>query len=209
MNTTDEQELTRWLDGMMTATESQAFEVRLQADPVMNAEAQAMKQLCGQVHEHFPRMADVPHPDFFNSQIQERIRELDLADLRKQETARPWLHWLRQPWLSVAGATAVLLLVGVAVFQKDIASESATTVNNMYAPDSQIQARAYHSAEADATVVVLEGVEEIPADKDVVSYKADELDHAQRLVRSATRASSTATGLIAMNDASLAGTMLE
>jgi len=81
----DEQELTRWLDGGMSQEEAARFEARLQGDPAWQAEAHVLLQLCADVKAHFPRLADVPHPDFFNSQVHERIHELELADMR----ARP------------------------------------------------------------------------------------------------------------------------
>ena len=169
MKTTfDEQELTRWLDGEMSATEVSRFESRLQADPVMHSEAQAMKQLCFQVKTHFPRIADVPHADFFNSQIQELISGQDQP---RQEHASPWLRWLTRPWVILAGATALLLLAGLTVFQADPDSDTSTTLLNTYAPDATIQPRTFHSNDANATVLELDGVEEIPADSNVVSYK--------------------------------------
>jgi len=169
MKTTfDEQELSRWLDGEMSAAEVSRFEARLQADPVMHAEAEAMKQLCFQVKTHFPRITDVPHADFFNSQIQERISEQDHP---QQEKTSPWLRWLLRPWVILAGATALVLLAGLTVFQADPDSDTATTLLNTYAPDATIQTRTFHSNDANATVLELDGVEEIPADSNVVSYK--------------------------------------
>ena len=172
MNTTlDEQELTRWLDSEMNPTDLVRFEARLRNDPVMRAEAEAMQSLCSQVKEHFPRAADVSHPDFFNSQIQERIRELDLADQRQQEKGSPWLRWMHRPWLVLAGAMALVLLIGQVVFQSGDDADTSTTLLNTYSPDANIRPRSYHSKDANATVLELDGVEDIPADKNVMGDK--------------------------------------
>ena len=85
MNTNlDEQELHRWLDGELNAAEAAGFESRLREDPALRAEAEAMKLLCADLKAHFPVVKDVPHPDFFNSQIQDRIAELEAADRHRQ-----------------------------------------------------------------------------------------------------------------------------
>ncbi len=172
MNTNlDEQELTRWLDGEMNAVETAAFEARLQLDPGLRAEAELMRQLCADVKAHFPKVEDVSHPEFFNSQILERIGELERAEIRQQEKRSPWLAWLHRPWLVVAGAAAVIILVAQVMFQPDSTADDATTVQSTYAPNGNIQPRTYHSNDANATVLELDGLEDIPADSKVVGYK--------------------------------------
>lgn len=175
MNTnTEEQDFTRWLDGEMTAAEASVFEARMKEDPALRAEAEAMRQLCSDVKAHFPRVVDVPHPDFFNSQVMERIGELERAERRQEVRRAPWLGWLSRPWLTLAGATAVLMLVGFAVLRDD--GDDSTTLLNTYAPDSEIQPRTYHSSDANATVLELDGLEDIPADSNVVGFKVHHSD---------------------------------
>ena len=172
MNTNqDEQELTRWLDGEMNAAETSAFEARLRLDPSLRAEAGLMRQLCADVKTHFPKVEDVSHPEFFNSQILERIGELERADIRQQEKRAPWLAWLHRPWLAVAGAAAVIILVAQVMFGPDTQSDNSTTVQSTYAPNVNIQPRTYHSNDANATVLELDGLEDIPADSKVVGYR--------------------------------------
>jgi anti-sigma factor RsiW len=166
----DEQLLARWLDGEMNADERTAFEARLQSDAALRAEADSLQSLREMLHTGFPQIAEVPHADFFNSQIQERIKEL-----RREEQAAPaatsrtsWA-WLLRPWLLGAAAAACALM---AVLQWPSASSaSATVVLSTYAPNAGVQANTFHSNEANATVLMLDGLESIPADKKVVGYR--------------------------------------
>ena len=185
MNTNlEEQELTRWLDGEMTADEAAGFELRLQSNPAMRAEADAMRQLCADVRTHFPKVSDVPHSDFFNSQIMERICEIDRAERRLEEKQSPWFGWLSRPWLVLAGATAVLMLVGFAVLRDEFDPEASTTLLNTYAPDTEIQPRTYHSNDANATILELDGLEDIPADSNVVGFRVRHSDAQRNMAQS-------------------------
>jgi len=203
MNTNiEEQELTRWLDGELNAAECAAFEARLQNDPALRAEADAMRQLCADVKAHFPKMVDVPHPDFFNSQIMERIGELDRADRRQEAKKSPWLGWLQRPWLVLAGATAVLLIVGYAVMRDDIDTDNATTLLNTYAPDTEIQPHTYHSNDANATVLELDGLEDIPSDSNVVGFRVDHSDTNHNVAQTTLYSrNGQVLQVLAMNDA--------
>jgi anti-sigma factor RsiW len=166
----DEQLLARWLDGEMNADERTAFDARLQSDAALRAEADSLQSLREMLHTGFPRISEVPHADFFNSQIQERINEL-----RREEQAAPaatsrtsWA-WILRPWLLGAAAAACALM---AVLQWPSASSaSATVVLSTYAPNAGVQANTFHSNEANATVLMLDGLESIPADKKVVGYR--------------------------------------
>jgi hypothetical protein len=179
--TPDEIALTRWLDGDMDATELAAFEAQLAVDPTLCEEATAMKELSTALQAEFPRIAEVPHADFFNSQIQERIAQLD-SDIRRsvERNAAPpfWLNWLRMPWL--AGA-AIAALVAVIAITDNHREEHASTVLSTYAPNTAIKPRAFHSDAANATVLMLDGLENIPADRIIIGYQVDHSDTKQEL----------------------------
>ena len=202
MNTNlEEQELTRWLDGEMTAAELASFEARLASDPALRLEAEAMRQLCADVKAYFPVVADVPHPDFFNNQVMERISELERADRRQESKRSPWFAWLTRPWLALAGAAAVLLIVGHFVFSDDMDPENATTLLNTYAPDNEIQTRTYHSKDANATILELDGLEEIPEDSNVVGFKASRSESIRNVAQAkAFSRGDKALAVLAMND---------
>lgn len=107
----------------------------------------------------------VPHADFFNSQIQERIAAHQHADARSKVTATggaSWLDWLRMPW-ALAGAAAVLALA----FFLTRHDGPHTEVLSLYAPSSAVKADVSYSDDAGATVLMLDGLEAFPADRNI------------------------------------------
>ncbi len=165
-------DLIRWLDGEMTAAEYSAFEATLQNDPELAAEAQSMRQLSESLKTHLPAELPVPHAGFFNSQIQVRIAQMDLDDAREREKAAPttagWLSWLRMPWL--AGAAAAAFAIAGLVWTQN-SSSGTSTIASTYTPNPAVHAQVFHSAEAQATILMLDGLEPVPAEKKIVGFR--------------------------------------
>lgn len=170
MNTPPEDyELLRWLDGEMNEAETAAFEARLAADPALKAEADLMKRLSSDLRSHLPAEMPVPYADFFNSQIQVRLAQ--------EENSQPapvvsegWFGWLRLPWLTTAFAAAALALAGLAAWQNSTLESQDELVHSIYVPKAGVQARSFHSSDAQATVLVLDGLEDMPADRKIVGF---------------------------------------
>lgn len=165
-------DLIRWLDGEMTAEERRAFEATLQNDPELAAEAESMRQLSESLKTHLPAEMPVPHADFFNSQIQVRIAQMELDDAREREKAAEstagWLSWLRMPWL--AGATAAAFAIAGLVWTQN-SSKGTSTIASTYTPNPSVHAQVFHSADAQATVLMLDGLEPVPAEKKIVGFR--------------------------------------
>lgn len=165
-------DLIRWLDGEMTADERRAFEATLQNDPELAAEAESMRQLSESLKTHLPAEMPVPHADFFNSQIQVRIAQMELDDAREREKAAEstagWLSWLRMPWL-VGAAAAAFAIAGLVWTQNS--SNGTSTIASTYTPNPSVHAQVFHSADAQATILMLDGLEPIPAEKKIVGFR--------------------------------------
>jgi anti-sigma-K factor RskA len=165
----EEHDLIRWLDGEMTAPERVAFEQRLEHDAALAKEARELRALSVGLRTHLPAEMSVPHADFFNSQIQVRIAQMDLDQARSQQTGSSWaslLLWLRQPQFAAACAVALAVLGFVLLRpSSDVAVESL--ILSSYTPDARVQAHAFHDSAAEATVLMLEGLDAIPAEKKV------------------------------------------
>lgn len=163
----DNHDLIRWLDGEMNEVERALFEGLLAQDPALNKEAMEMKALSDGIRSHLPKEMEVPYADFFNSQIQVRIAQIDAesAGQKSPLSVGAVLQWFRRPWFAVAGAAAM----GVASFMT-LAPASAdhnSRILSSYTPNAHVQARTFHDDAAQATVLMLDGLDEVPADRKV------------------------------------------
>lgn len=168
MKTPDDQLLGRWLDGELSPEERARFEAMMAADPSLREEAESMKKMSAAIRAHVTLERPVPHADFFNSQIQESIAAELAAEARSKGGASAkasWLDWFRSPW-ALAGAAAVLA-VGFFVWSPSGSSGSQTQILSWYAPSTTVKATAFHSNDANATVLMLDGLEAIPAERNV------------------------------------------
>lgn len=169
----DEQLLARWLDGEMDADERASFDARLKTDSALRAEAESLQSLRAAFQEGFPRIAEVPHADFFNSQIQDRIAEIRRSEAKPlpaaQSSGYSWVSLLR-PWILGAGAAACAL-IALLQWPASKGAVSATLVLSTYAPNATVKANTFHSDDANATVLMLDGLDAVPADKKVVGFR--------------------------------------
>jgi hypothetical protein len=166
---TEEHDLIRWLDGETTATERTAFEERLKQDPALAQEARQMRALSASLRTHLPAEMRVPHADYFNTQIEVRITQMALDEARSKQAGVSFaglLQWLRQPWFAVAGAAALAVLSFV-LLRPATSDASESMILSSYTPNTHVQARTYHDNAADATVLMLDGLDAVPAEKKV------------------------------------------
>ncbi len=172
----EDHDLIRWLDGEMNEAERARFTTRLEAEPELKAEAEAMQALSANLRAHLPASLAVPHADFFNSQIQVRISQMELEESRASQrattdTAVSWWQYVRLPWL--ATAAAAIALVAMVLRQPGnpgMAPLGESLVLSSYAPNTEVTPRVFHSNEAEATVLMLDGIQSIPPDRKLVGY---------------------------------------
>jgi len=165
----EEHDLIRWIDGEMNETERATFEERLKQDPVLAKEARQMRDLSTSLRAHLPAEMRVPHADYFNTQIEVRITQMALDDTRAKQAAPGWgimLQWLRQPWFAMAG-TAALAVLGFFLLSPGTGDASESMILSSYTPNTHVQARTYHDTGAEATVLMLDGLDAVPAERKV------------------------------------------
>lgn len=163
----------RWLDEEMPADERATFEQTLASSPELQAEVASARELSRLLKQELPGEMEMPHADFFNSQIQVRLAQMDQEERRAAPAARSgWLNWLRTPWL-IGAAAAVLGILLLRPGGDKSDSQLDTLVMSTYAPNPKVIVSAFHSDEAEATVLMLEGLEELPADRKVVGWHLD------------------------------------
>lgn len=165
----EEHDLTRWIDGEMNDAECATFEARLKQDPALAKEAEQMRALSASLRAHLPAEMRVPHADYFNTQIEVRITQMALDEARAGQTRPSWtsmLQWLRQPWFALTGAAALAVL-GFFLLNPASGDASESLILSSYTPNTNVQARAYHDDGAGATVLMLDGLDAVPAERKV------------------------------------------
>ena len=165
----EEHDLIRWIDGEMNETERTAFEERLKQDPVLAKEARQMRELSTNIRAHLPAEMRVPHADYFNTQIEVRITQMALDEARAKQSSPgrgAMFQWLRQPWFALAG-TAALAVLGFFLMNPATGDASESMIISSYTPNTHVQARTYHDSAADATVLMLDGLDAVPAERKV------------------------------------------
>ena len=186
MNTNrDETMLARWLEDDLQGADLAAFEAGAGSQPEHLAMRADVRRLRSMVAAALPAAEEPPYPDFFNSRVERAIRER-----AHQPAAVSWWRFFWHPALMPVAACASMALAFWLGTQ--IHSESPAMVSNtptkaplpfepfVYAPEIGVKVERFASSDAEATVIVLDGIEAIPDamdfSKNVVPQKAREID---------------------------------
>lgn len=168
MNTMpDETTLARWLDDDLQGAELAAFEDSIQGDAELLARRRQVRAWRAAVAAALPATLEPPYPEFFNSRIARAIHE-QVPRPRRFAAAASWRVW----WMPVTAAAGMVLAfwVGtkagggtqVVTVANPVAVPVAVQAPTVYTPERGVDAEWFSSADAAATVIVLEGVEAIP-----------------------------------------------
>ncbi len=172
---TEKEELvTRWIDGELSPDQELEFKQLEESDPDFCASFKAASEdLRESLLSEFHSEMEVPHGDFFNSQIEKRIQQSYTKESESSSVLSAAIIWIKSPFTWVAASAFCLLLV---LSNKNLDQGIGSTVVSTYSPDPSVSiVSAGYNEEAGATVIKLEGLERIPDDTDfsvnhIVSY---------------------------------------
>lgn len=179
MNTNpDEATLALWLDDELTGRELAAVEAWANGRPEQLAAREEIRRWRETMASAISASEEPPYPDFFNSRVQQSIRE----QAPKAETPAHRAFW--KSWLMPATACAGMVLafwVGKetqSVPEYDVANapRAIPVEPVVYTPESGVNAEWFASAKASATVIVLNGVTAIPDTMDFSETAAVPVD---------------------------------
>ena len=170
----DQQRITRWIDGELADDDVADL---LSTHPELAEEKSRAHQLGDLLHRELApeREAEVPYGDFFSHRVRQRILEDDEgesatategATLKDEATYLPLFTKMRY----AAGLAFVLLLasiIGYAMFTSSTGSAYGSEVVSTYPPDPAVTATTRYDSEAEATVIELEGLAEIPVNQSI------------------------------------------
>ena len=162
--TPDETTLTLWMDGELEGSARENVEAWALENPEILAERDAVQAMSARIREHVPGSVEPPHSDFFNQRILRHIKdEIPASHVTPVRKKSNFWQWLAVP--VAAGAMAVCFYMGTRVGEGgDISAPNYTvsTSSSVYAPDGDVKASMFTSE--NATVIVLEGLDDIPDD---------------------------------------------
>ena len=164
----DETMLTLWMDGELEGDELQHVEAWVQAHPELLAERDRVRAMSATIKRHMPGGVEPPYPEFFNQHI---LRHID-DDVDSPAAASPrrqngFWRWFAVPM--AAAAMAVCFYMGTQVSETPGGiTPVAAQMGSVYTPDGNVSADMFRSADAGATIIVLEGLDDIPDEIDMV-----------------------------------------
>ncbi len=164
----DETMLTLWMDGKLEGDELQRVEAWVQAHPELLAERDTVQAMSAAIRRHVPGSIEPPYPEFFNKHVLRRIGDDAVssaaAPARRQNG---FWRWFAMP--VAAAAMVVCFYIGTQVSEPaEITAPVVAQTGSVYTPDGNVSADMFKSTDAQATVIVLEGLDDIPDELDMV-----------------------------------------
>ena len=157
---TFEQKFTAWLDGALSAEESLAFE---KEHPSILKDGSDLLKLKNLMKENLVP-AELSHPEFFNAQIIARIGQ----ETRRSRLGRSWCSLPRLVWGGIASLATGVALFAVLIPHGDLSNpRSGYVAEVLKAKTADPKVKATVDSQKDMTIIKLEGLQNLPADKDL------------------------------------------
>ncbi|MDQ8189627.1 hypothetical protein [Roseibacillus persicicus] len=179
----------RWMDDeVLSASENEELKRILEAEPELTAMRAGHSQVREDLLAVYAEPADVPYGDFFQTKLEQAIRDADEADLPPAKpTASSWRDALRW-WLApvAVGAMAVAFLAGTRVGNSPTPERLVVSQNRsvVYTPEGGVTASIVNADGAGTSVIVLDGLQPIPDSFDLMAggQSFNESDSAVQLI---------------------------
>ena len=157
---TFEEKFTAWLDGALSAEESLAFE---KEHPSVLKDRSDLLKLRSLMRESFASI-ELSHPDFFNAQVIARIEH----ETRRRRPGRSWFGLPRLAWGGIASLAAGVALFAVLIPHGDLSNpRSGYVAEVLKAKTADPKVKATVDSQKDMTIIKLEGLQNLPANKDL------------------------------------------
>lgn len=159
-----EELLTRWLDDALTGDEQSELERLLESHPELRNDREEQLKIREKLRSVIPAEEEPPYPDFFNSHLERLVKESMSAP--KDEKSRPGLRlWT---WWMAPAAAAVVVAAFIAGMKSNPATEGGGVVTasstEIYSPLSTVSAQVMEDEDLGATLIVVEGLDELRLD---------------------------------------------
>ncbi len=167
MNNPDESTIQRWLKGELEGNELKQMEAWAEENATELEAKMGWDALGDEISQALPSEQEPPYADFFNERVKHHAVELvETSPLTKASPLWKRFNWILTP-AAVAGM-AFCFYLGTRIDQEATAMEQAVAVlEEVYTPASGVHSEVIISG--DSTVIVLDGLDEIPDTLDIVS----------------------------------------
>jgi len=170
-----EEQIQYYLDGEMSSQETENFERKLEADSGLRAALEREQELSSLLAVAGSYQREPENIEQFNEGIRSKIAQEagaqseNLKGFRKVNSKTG----SSLPWTAFAGMAASLCALLLAANLLGIFSSSAQADQlHVYAPVPGSEAKTWYSKEADAVVVEVNGLNELPADQNISGHRA-------------------------------------
>ncbi len=165
----DEATLTLWMDGNLEGPALDEVELWVKDHPELLSQRHSIQAINEEIKAQIPNSTEPPYPDFFNQQIFRRIeQETPLTEVKEKPTVSLWQRLLLPTALA---GMACCFFIGTQIGGQDGSSTPSHTAY-IYTPDDSVSADLYTAAD-NSTIIVLEGLEDIPDELDIASNLTD------------------------------------
>lgn len=186
MKKPDQVTLERWLAGELDGEALRHVESWAEAYPEDLSKELGLDTISQQLSQNLPASEDPPYPEFFNHKIQQAIQAENIDEIITPIKRASWLQrfsWVFAP--SAAAAMALCYYLGTLTVQPVVAEDKAVTEvdipTEIYLPQSGVSAEV--SNVGDATIIVLDGLKQIPDSLDIISSASVDTKETPRMVR--------------------------
>ena len=154
-----ETNITQWADGALSGEALKDFEAAMAKDPGLKADAEAAREMHEILSGNLPANLDVPDSQAFNSGILDTIEEEKVTPFAAPAAPKAG----RLPWVIAAAAC----VAAASTFLISPGDENEGDFRTAYTPDPSIDAKVYVNEEAGATIIILDGIAEIPDEQSI------------------------------------------
>lgn len=170
MKPEEEEKITQWIDGELADEQVRDL---LESHPELAGLKKSAAETGQVLRQGLPLEENLPYPDFFNHRIRQRLEEENAESIQSPvslgEEARilPWFTRSRLFAGLAFSAMAIGLIVYSVVGPAPVGFSERTEIVGTYTPNPDVLASSHFDKEAQATIIHLDGLEEIPADMEI------------------------------------------
>ncbi|MDE0826196.1 MAG: hypothetical protein OSA48_05240 [Akkermansiaceae bacterium] len=177
-----EELLTLWMDDGLSSAEREELAPYLAKHPELEAEREEYVRLRDELRSVLPEHVEPPYPEFFNKHLMRQIREEERMERipAVAEVSGMW-SWMRY-WMVPAAAAAVVVafLAGKEMGDRPAGAVATTSgagytgelAPGVYSAISSVDVTTWEDPDAGSTVIVLDGLEDIPSSVDLLKTTA-------------------------------------